>query len=84
MKTINKVLAVSAIAVGTAYVLKKVLEKDIIQDKFKEKDAMAYLKEKYGDEALDGKKILIVRDEDHPTKATIAKDVVDYSIHKED
>ncbi len=84
MKKFNKVLAVTAVAVGTAFVVKKILEKDIIQDKLKEKDALSYLKDKYGEEALEGKKILIVDESEHANKATIAKDVVDYEIHKED
>lgn len=84
MKKITKALATTAVLVGTAYVIKKVIDGDVIQDKFREKAALEYLREKYGDDAMEGKKIQIVREDSHADKATIAKDVVDYNLHKED
>ena len=84
MKKTVKVIATVAAVAGTAILVKKLLEGDVIQDKFKERDALDYLKDKYGDDIMDGKKIMIVNDEDHAGKATIAKDLVDYNMHKED
>ena len=72
----------AAAVVGAGIIIKKVIERDLVQDKVKEYDAMDYLKDKYGEEALEGKKILIVNDDDHATKTTIAKDVVDYELNK--
>lgn len=84
MKRTLKVLAITGVVVGSAYAIKKLLEGDVIQDKFKEKDALDYLTEKYGDDVMDGKKIQIVNDDSHAGKATLAKDFADYQVHKED
>lgn len=84
MKKLTKVLTVSAIAVGTAVVLKKVFEKDLVQDKFKEKAALDYLKEQYGEDALEGKKVKLVNKDDHATKGTIAKDIAEYNFNKDE
>ena len=84
MKRTFKVIATTAAIVGTALIVKKLLEGDVIQDKFKEMDAMDYLREKYGDDVMDGKKIQIVNEDSHADKATLAKDLVDYKMHKED
>ena len=84
MKKITKVLATTAVLVGTAYLIKKVIDGDVIQDKFREKAALDYLKEKYGEDVMEGKKIQIVNEDSHADRATIAKDVVDYNLHKED
>ncbi|HEY4537729.1 MAG TPA: hypothetical protein VIG45_04655 [Erysipelothrix sp.] len=82
MKRSTKIMLTAAAVVGAGVIIKKVMERDIIQDKVKEYDALDYLTDKYGEEALAGKKILIVNDDDHATKSTIAKDVVDYELHK--
>lgn len=84
MKKTFKVIATTAAIVGTALIVKKLLEGDVIQDKFKEMDAMDYLREKYGDDVMDGKKIQIVNEDSHADKTTLAKDLVDYKMHKED
>lgn len=82
MNKLFKVAIGSAAVLGIGVVVKKIIEKDIIQDKVKEREAMNYLKDKYGEEALDGKKIMIVNDDHAVTQADIAKDVIEYEINK--
>lgn len=82
MNKLFKVAIGAAAVLGTGVVVKKIIEKDIIQDKVKEREAMNYLKDKYGEEALDGKKIMIVNDDHAVTQADIAKDVLEYEINK--
>lgn len=80
MNKLFKVAIGAAAVLGIGVVVKKIIEKDIIQDKVKEREAMNYLKDKYGEEALDGKKIMIVNDDHAVTQADIAKDVLEYEI----
>ncbi|AGN23976.1 hypothetical protein PT250_03295 [Erysipelothrix rhusiopathiae] len=82
MNKLFKVAIGAAAVLGIGVVVKKIIEKDIIQDKVKEREAMNYLKDKYGEEALDGKKIMIVNDDHAVTQADIAKDVLEYEINK--
>lgn len=82
MNKLFKVAIGAAAVLGIGIVVKKIIEKDIIQDKVKEREAMNYLKDKYGEEALDGKKIMIVNDDHAVTQADIAKDVLEYEINK--
>ena len=84
MNKLTKVLATTALVVGSAYVIKRILDGDVIQDKFREKAALDYLKEKYGDDVMEGKKIQIINDDSHADKVDIAKDIADYNMHKED
>ena len=84
MKRTFKVLAVTGVVVGTAFAIKKLLEADVIQDKLKEKDALDYLRDKYGDDIMEGKKIQIVNDDSHTDKMDLAQDLIDYEMHKED
>ncbi|MDE8208174.1 hypothetical protein [Erysipelothrix rhusiopathiae] len=82
MNKLFKVAIGAAAVLGIGVVVKKIIEKDIIQDKVKEREAMNYLKDKYGEEALDGKKIMIVNDDHAVTQVDIAKDVLEYEINK--
>lgn len=82
MNKLFKVAIGAAAVLGIGVVVKKIIEKDIIQDKVKEREAMNYLKDKYGEEALDGKKIMIVNDDHAVIQADIAKDVLEYEINK--
>ncbi|WP_331836063.1 hypothetical protein [Erysipelothrix piscisicarius] len=82
MNKLFKVAFGAAAVLGVGVIVKKVIEKDIIQDKVKEREALNYLKEKYGEDALEGKKIMIVNDDHTVTQADIAKDVLEYEINK--
>ncbi|QIK70362.1 hypothetical protein G7062_08650 [Erysipelothrix sp. HDW6C] len=65
-------------AIGTVVLLKKTLEAYPRADRRRERELESYLKEKYGEEVLEGKRIRIV-DEDEPmTKTRIAKDILQY------
>ncbi|CAM2764286.1 hypothetical protein ERTO105960_01985 [Erysipelothrix tonsillarum] len=80
MKKLFKVAVGAAAVMGVGLVVKKIIEKDVIQDKVKEREAMNYLKDKYGEEALNGKKIMIINNDEPVTKTDIAKDIVEYEM----
>lgn len=68
----------ASVAVASGIVLYKLMKDDYFSNKSKAKDAKEYLIEKYGEEALQGKKIIVV-DEDKPvTRTRIAKDILQY------
>lgn len=67
-------------AVGSFLFFKKLKEERYFEKRRLEKDAVAFIREKYGEDALDGRRIQII-DEDQPiTKTQIAEDLIRYSV----
>lgn len=86
MKKLTKNLLLGAAVLGAAaYVTHQLFNDDSkLRMRRKERDAFDYLVEKHGEEAMKGKKVVIVDENDHATKLDVAKDVVDYKVHKEE
>lgn len=72
-KILLTAIGIAGVGAATYYFLKR----EEIQNKSKEKVAMEYLKEVYGEEALAGKKLVLIDENDHTTKTDIAKDAID-------
>lgn len=47
-----------------------------------EKEAQKFLEELYGYEAMANKKVMIVDKDEHTSKADLARDLIDYQVHK--
>lgn len=86
MKKDNKMRNVAlgaAIVGGAAFIVNRLRKGDgALSTHHKEKEAHQYLVDVYGEEAMEGKKVMIVDEDDHASKTDIAKDVVDYELHK--
>lgn len=76
-KILLTAIGIAGVGAATYYFLKR----EEIQNKSKEKAAMEYLKEVYGEEALAGKKLVLIDENDYTDKTDIAKDVIDYEVH---
>ncbi|QIK57388.1 hypothetical protein G7059_05820 [Erysipelothrix sp. HDW6A] len=67
-------------AIATVVVVKKIMNSEAITNRRREREAEAFLREKYGDDVLVGKRIVLVDENDTITKTDIAKDIVKYEM----
>lgn len=67
-------------AIATVVVVKKIMSSEAITNRRREREAEAFLREKYGDDVLVGKRIVLVDENDTITKTDIAKDIVKYEM----
>ncbi len=67
-------------AVATVIVVRKLMNSEAITNRRREREAESFLREKYGDDVLAGKRIVLVDENDPITKVDIAKDIVKYEM----